>query len=98
VGIGNENASTINNFTLYQNYPNPFNPATTIAFDLEKSGQVRLSVFDVSGKSVATILEGFTNAGHHEVVWNAIQFPSGVYFYQLESGNMRQVKKMFLLK
>jgi hypothetical protein len=98
VGIDEENSAAVSNFTLHQNYPNPFNPSTTIAFDLDKAGKLRLTVFDVRGKNIATILESFTGAGHHEVVWDAAQLPSGVYFYQLESGNLRQVKKMFLLK
>jgi hypothetical protein len=89
--------------TLYQNYPNPFNPTTVISFDLAKPGYVRLDVFDVAGRRVATLVDGNQPAGTAEVAWNGGDangrpVSSGVYFYRLLADGMAQTKKMVLLK
>jgi hypothetical protein len=70
-------------FVLLQNYPNPFNPSTTISFDLPTRSQVTLKILNVLGQEVATLVDGEVQAGRHEVLWNAAQNPSGVYFYRL---------------
>lgn len=85
-------------FTLQQNYPNPFNPATTISFDLEKSGPATLTVYNVLGERVATLVEGNLSAGSHKVSFNTSNLTTGVYFYRLESGGHVDVKNMMLLK
>ncbi len=83
---------------LAQNYPNPFNPSTTIRFRLPAAGEVRLVVFNLLGEKVATLLEEYRNAGEYELQWEASGFPSGVYFYRLESRSGNEIRKMFLMK
>ena len=85
-------------FSLKQNYPNPFNPSTAIEFSLPKSGQTTLEVYNVLGQKVTELVNRNMTAGNHIVTFNASSLPSGVYFYQLTSGNFSQVKKMMLLK
>jgi len=89
---------------LRQNYPNPFNPRTTIAFDLPDMRPVTLQVFAVDGRLVQTLIDGETrNMGKHETVWNGrndagLLMPTGVYFYRLAAGDLRQSQRMILLK
>lgn len=83
---------------LEQNYPNPFNPTTTIQFALPQASDVKLQVFDLLGREVATLLNGALPQGHHQVVWNATNTSSGTYMYRLESGNQVQIRKMTLVK
>lgn len=85
-------------FSLEQNYPNPFNPSTNISFDLEKSGYTSLTIHNVLGQKVATVLSKVMSAGHHEIDFNATGLSSGIYFYKLESGNFTAMKKMVLLR
>ncbi len=85
-------------FTLHQNYPNPFNPSTTIQFDLSKAGNVELSVFDVTGRTVATLVDGGLSAGAHTVNFDGANLTSGVYFARLEMGGTSQARKMALIK
>ena len=85
-------------FTLYQNYPNPFNPTTTIRFYNPHSSYLKLKVYNVLGEEVKRLVDGFTNSGMHEIKFNAANLPSGIYFYQIEGENFKQVKKMILLK
>ena len=89
---------TPSDFHLYQNYPNPFNPSTRIAYDVAKSGDVKLSVFNTLGQEVSTLVDGYQSAGHHTVSFDASRLASGTYFYILTSGSQRIVKKMVLLK
>jgi protocatechuate 3,4-dioxygenase beta subunit len=85
-------------FMLDQNYPNPFNPTTSIRYSLPAAGIVTLKVFDIIGKEVATLVNGFQQNGQYTVTFNASHLSSGMYFYRLETGSMTQVKKMVLLK
>jgi hypothetical protein len=85
-------------YTLSQNYPNPFNPSTKINFTLAKSGNTTLKIIDMLGRELATLVNGFTAAGSHDVEFNAAKLSSGTYFYQLTSGNFTEVKKMMLVK
>jgi len=88
-----------NKYVLYQNYPNPFNPGTEIRFDLPKSGNVKLEIFNSLGEKVAVLYDGFMEAGYGKVVrWNANGFPSGVYYYRLTADGFVDVKKMVLMK
>jgi hypothetical protein len=88
-----------NKYVLYQNYPNPFNPGTEIRFDLQKSGNVKLEIFNSLGERVAVLYDGFMEAGYGKVVrWNANGFPSGVYYYRLTADGFVDVKKMVLMK
>lgn len=85
-------------FKLYENYPNPFNPSTVISYQLPIGGNVMLKVFDVLGNEIATLVDEYKSAGKYEDEWNAVEFPSGVYFYQLKAGGLIQTKKMILIK
>ncbi len=85
-------------FTLLQNYPNPFNAQTTISYDLSLQCDVTLSIFNVLGEKVDAISAGSQVPGPHEIVWNARDLGSGVYFYQIKAGQSSMIKKMILLK
>jgi hypothetical protein len=85
-------------YELSQNYPNPFNPTTTIRYSLPVSSNVTLSVFDVLGKEVATLVNGNIEAGVHSVQFNGADLSSGIYFYTLRAGSVVENKKMFLIK
>lgn len=85
-------------FYLEQNYPNPFNPRTTIKFHLTHPTKVSLKIFNVLGEYVETLLSTSLPAGTFEVEWNAVNFPSGSYFYQIEAGEHIQTKKLTLIK
>jgi len=85
-------------FELQQNYPNPFNPTTAIGYRLSAVNDVELSVYSLLGQKVATLVSKRQNAGHHQVEWDASEFSSGVYYYRIETGEFRAVKKMILLR
>ncbi|OAN64105.1 hypothetical protein A8B79_14010 [Balneola sp. EhC07] len=85
-------------FSLSQNYPNPFNPSTTINYDLPKASVVKLTVFDILGRKVATLANERKEAGYHQVVFDARALASGVYLYRLEAGNNIFIKKLTLIK
>jgi hypothetical protein len=85
-------------FSLHQNYPNPFNPSTTIAFDLQKAGRISLRVFDLLGREVAVLKDGFVESGMHCVLFNGGNLSSGIYFARLDAGSFSQTKKLMLLK
>ncbi len=85
-------------YELSQNYPNPFNPSTTIEFALPKNGDVKLVVYDVVGKVVATLYSGILNAGYHKVNFDASSLSTGIYFYSIKTGDFTSVKKLVLLK
>jgi|WetSurMetagenome_2_1015567.scaffolds.fasta_scaffold06192_2 hypothetical protein len=87
-----------NGFALSQNYPNPFNPTTKINFDLGKASDVKLIVYDILGRKVATLVNQFMNTGAYTVNFDASHFASGVYFYSIEAGDFKLNKKMILLK
>ena len=85
-------------FRLAPNYPNPFNPSTTISFDLPVTARVKVAIYDIMGRKVATLFDDILPAGQHQAVWNARQQPSGVYFYRIETAEYSQTRKMVLLK
>jgi hypothetical protein len=85
-------------FALSQNYPNPFNPSTNIQYTLESSGKVRLAVYDLVGREVAVLVNGFQNSGSHQVVFSRAGLSSGIYFYTLGTANGVMTRKMVLLK
>jgi hypothetical protein len=92
------NGEVPNKFSLEQNYPNPFNPVTTIKYQLPKSGNVKLTIFDALGKIVKTLVNEDQPAGSYEMKFNASELSSGVYFYKIESGDFKDIKKMMLIK
>lgn len=87
-----------NNFELQQNYPNPFNPVTNLDFAIPNSCRVILRIYDVTGRTVATLLNANKKPGNYTVSFNASNLPSGIYFYQLQAGSFTETKKMILLK
>ncbi len=90
-------------FMLAQNYPNPFNPETTIEYSTPQSGKVKLTVYDVTGKEIKTLVNHAESAGSHSITWNAADnagntVPSGTYIYKLEYGDHVLHHKLLLLK
>ena len=85
-------------YSLYQNYPNPFNPVTHIAFTLAKRGLTTLTIYNIRGQVVETLVDRELAAGRHHFSFDAARYTSGVYFYRLKSGDYVEVKKMTLLK
>ena len=85
-------------FTVAQNTPNPFNPTTTINFSLANAGNVSVDVFNVAGQKVATLADGYRDAGAQSLVWDASSQAAGVYFYTVKSGDMSKTMKMTLIK
>jgi hypothetical protein len=103
-GIQQINTLIPDNYSLSQNYPNPFNPVTKIKFDIpsnvksEKSN-VKLIIYDILGREVATLVNEQLKPGTYEVEWNGMNYPSGVYFYQLSINNEQlETRKMVLVK
>jgi hypothetical protein len=92
------NSLPILSFELKQNYPNPFNPITTITFTLPADNDVKLIVLNSIGEVVEILVDELQTEGKYEVVWNAEGFPSGVYFYKLETNDFVDIKKMILLR
>ncbi len=88
----------VNAYQLSQNYPNPFNPSTTIRFNLPVAGNVRLTVFNILGQEVKTLVNGYREAGQNTVTFEAKNLSSGIYIYKIEAGSFTQTKKMTLLK
>ncbi len=86
------------NYKLYQNFPNPFNPVTKIKFSLAASGNIDLTVYDMSGKVAAVLAKGFHDAGDKEVTFDGSNLPSGIYFYKLTIKNLSATLKMVLVK
>ncbi|MCP5064317.1 MAG: T9SS type A sorting domain-containing protein, partial [Ignavibacteriae bacterium] len=89
---------------LLQNFPNPFNPTTNIGFNLSESGFVTLTIYDLLGKKVNTLVDEQMNAGTHKVEFNAISLAAGTYFYELKVNSatnpngFAETKKLLLLK
>ncbi len=106
VGIdGGDIPQALREYQLAQNYPNPFNPSTTIEFSIPAAERVALSIFDISGKLVETLVNRELPAGLHQIQWNAAGLPSGVYFYRLrvsassgEAAHFTATRKLMLLK
>ena len=87
-----------NDFSLSQNYPNPFNPSTTINFSIPEVTFVSLKIFNSLGEEVKTLVSQKLSGGNYKYDWNAINLPSGIYFYTIQAGSFIETKKMILLK
>lgn len=97
--VEDEKNNVIQGFKLDQNYPNPFNPTTTISYNLKQQSNVSLKVYDILGNEVANLVSGKKNSGYHEVVWDAGNMSSGIYFYRIATDQgFIQTKKLTLLK
>ena len=90
-------------FTLEQNYPNPFNPSTTILYNLSSDEMISFEIFNLNGKKVRTLVNEYQNSGSKKVIWNGDnnhgkQVPAGMYLYSIIAGDVKQTKKMLLVK
>ncbi len=85
-------------FLLQQNYPNPFNPVTTIPMTLPEKSEVSLTVYNIQGRQVETLVNQLLSAGHHRIQWDASRFESGIYFYEMKAGAYREIKKLLLIQ
>ena len=88
----------VSTYSLSNNYPNPFNPSTTIKYQIPELSFVTLKVYDVLGNEIATLVNEEKPIGNYEIVFNATDLTSGVYFYQLQAGSFVETKKMILMK
>ena len=98
VGVESETSNIPTSYALNQNYPNPFNPSTKINFTLPAQNNVKLIVYDITGKKVKELVNGELSAGNHTVDFNATNLASGTYIYRIQAGNFVESKKMVLLK
>lgn len=94
----NVNLQMPKEYKLEQNFPNPFNPTTSINYSIPKSGLVTLKVYNVFGQEVSTLVNEVKNNGNYSIDFNASNLSSGVYYYELTSGNFVQTKRMMLIK
>ncbi len=85
-------------FQLLQNYPNPFNPTTVIKYSIPQAEHVLLNVYNALGQKVATLEDDVQNPGAHSVVFNGSNLASGIYFYLIQAGSYKAVKKLTLLR
>ena len=100
---GDEGSTDNFKFNLAVNYPNPFNPSTRIRFCLKEANQVRLNIYSSNGLKIITLINDYYSEGHHEIKWNGLnqngnQVSSGIYFYELISGNKRMINKMLKIQ
>ena len=96
--VSNETEDSPEVFALEQNYPNPFNPSTTISYSVQEAGAVNISVYNLMGQKVATLVNETKAAGQYNVRWNASGAASGMYYYRLEAGGQSITRKMTLIK
>ncbi len=92
------NGASPADYALFQNQPNPFNPDTQIRYDLPQTGQVRVTIYNALGQEVARLVDARQSAGSYTVTWDAVGFASGLYYYRLEAGAFKEVRKMMLVK
>jgi hypothetical protein len=98
LGIYNEGNNIPEGYELMQNYPNPFNPVTQISFSIPEQTNVIIKIFNSLGEESTTISSGVRSAGYHKVNWNAPDYPSGIYYYQLITEKITITRKMVLIK
>lgn len=98
IGIGPVSNKIPSSFHVYQNYPNPFNPGTTIKIDISKQSNVKIIIYDVSGKEIAVLVNEQLKAGSYSIKWNAANYPSGLYFVKMITNEFSDTRKMILLK
>jgi hypothetical protein len=97
-GVKSITNTTPQKYQLYQNYPNPFNPRTKIKFDIARTSDVKLEIFDARGSLIKTLVNANLTSGTYEVEFDATSLPSGIYFYRLKTPSLEQTNKMVLLK
>lgn len=97
-GVDDQSSSIPDKFEISQNYPNPFNARTAIEYALPRDSHVKIVIYNLLGQNVETLVDADKSAGNHQVIWNAADVPTGVYFYRLEAGDFVQTRKMLLAK
>ena len=90
-------------YAVHQTYPNPFNPVTTLRYDLPEDGLVNITVYDMMGRAISTLVNEHQTAGYRSTQWNATNdagspLSAGMYLYTIQAGDFRQTRKMLLLK
>jgi len=85
-------------YQLSQNFPNPFNPSTTIHYSVIEGTDIKLTVYDVSGKEVAVLVNGYKPAGNYSINFSDQELSSGVYYYRISMNEFTQTRKMILMK
>ncbi len=98
VGVNDVTAILVERLFLSENYPNPFNPSTAFRYHIPLSGNVEIKIFDILGREIAVLVNEIKAPGDYEVEWNASEFTSGIYFYQIKAESFVDTKKMILLK
>jgi photosystem II stability/assembly factor-like uncharacterized protein len=98
VGIQNISSQVPDNFNLSQNYPNPFNPTTNINFTVPKSGNVKMTVYDINGREISELVNQVMTPGSYKVDFVGSSLSSGIYYYTMTSGDFIETKKMMLVK
>ena len=93
-----DHSKLASNYFLVKSYPNPFNSSTTITYELPEAAKVDVKIFNVSGLQIANLQSGEMDAGYHSIRWTADNFPSGVYFCRLTSGNYEKSVKLLMLR
>ncbi len=91
-------AENVKDYKLHQNYPNPFNPSTKIKFDIPSASNVKLNLYDITGKQVASLVNDRFSPGSYEYEFNASNLPSGTYIYKLQTDTYSEAKRMLLIK
>lgn len=97
-GVDHNGDQKVRTYGLSQNYPNPFNPSTVINFEIPQASKVSLRVYDMLGKEVATLVDGYKEMGRYSVQFNAKDLPSGMYIYEIRANSFIRSGKMLLLK
>lgn len=98
VGVEDETSQKPEEYSLAQNYPNPFNPVTKISYSIKEAGNVTVKIYDILGNTVEKLVDEYKPAGSYEVNFNGSSLSSGVYFYEINAGAFRSIKKMVLMK
>jgi len=93
-----ETAHIPDEYALIGCYPNPFNAQTIIEYGIPEASRVTVEIYDILGRKVETLVNKQQSAGYHQIIWNAGDFSSGVYFYKLQAGDFTKTKKMTLVK
>lgn len=96
--LSTETINLPTHYELSQNYPNPFNPTTVINYSLPKAGHVRIAIYDVLGKKITDLVDAEMSAGYHHIEFTNQNYASGIYFYTMECGSFKEVRKMNILK
>lgn len=98
ITYNNDNGVNVLNYTLFQNFPNPFNSLTGIKYQVPENNKVQITIHDILGREIKTLVDEMKNPGTYEIVFDADEYSSGIYFYSISAGSFHDTKKMILLK